>query len=699
MLLRAKPRCWLWGLLPLLLVGLLVAVGTKGVIEKDLEKRSTVALRAAGYGWAIAKFQGLDGRIQGQAPSDGERLKAVRLVENIWGVRVVTDKLSLSPVISPFSWSASHRKGRVKLRGYVPSSKVRKSIVGLVTAKFPNAKLDDKLKIANGVKDESKWFGQVSFGLSQLALMRTGDLNLSDDKFSLAGPAIDRAGYTLLQSLFKGALPLGLVQDSVSILPPLEEEYVFSANFDTKILLLEGLVGDAAFSNRLEQAASTRFPNIIINNKLILGSGAPKGWSEALMLSLLELSKLSAGTVTLQQRDVKIEGVADDETIARGVRSRVRSAYPTGYKVSDVITIKEPDVPLLSPFELSIFDDGSEVIIDGAIETKDKRQAILDAVRAKMPGRSIVDKSILARGAVPKFNQAILVGVASMVGLEHGRLILHGDTLSLSGIAPSAAAFKQYSNRPDGLPADIIWNNEVRYDGSEARAKAEAFAKIQAAAEASRVATADAKRKAAAFAKIQADAEASRRAASAKAASVRAKADADAKVAAEKEAAVEAQREVTSAQELAQRRNWLSRAETEKRLQDLYKESGAVNAKECQLLMNSIVRGSAIRFGVNSSVINPSSFDVLSKVQSVANKCTNTVIRIEGHTDSDGSGGYNLELSKRRARAVIAYLIGKNIPSQRLDAKGYGEKKPVASNGTASGKALNRRIEFIVFEN
>lgn len=157
--------------------------------------------------------------------------------------------------------------------------------------------------------------------------------------------------------------------------------------------------------------------------------------------------------------------------------------------------------------------------------------------------------------------------------------------------------------------------------------------------------------------------------------------------------------EVTSAQELAEKRNWLTPEQTEKRLDNLFKESGAVNAKECELLMNSIVRGSAINFGVNSSVIDPSSFTILQKVQSVADHCSNTVIRIEGHTDSDGSEGYNLELSKRRARAVISHLIDLGVPANRLDAKGYGEVKPVASNDNSNGKSLNRRIEFVVFEN
>ncbi len=115
--------------------------------------------------------------------------------------------------------------------------------------------------------------------------------------------------------------------------------------------------------------------------------------------------------------------------------------------------------------------------------------------------------------------------------------------------------------------------------------------------------------------------------------------------------------------------------------------------------MNSLVRGNAIRFSVNSSVITPSSYDILSKVHTVADRCTNTVIRVEGHTDKDGSDAYNLQLSKRRAQSVVNYLIKLGIPRTRLDTKGFGEKKPVASNRTQKGKALNRRIEFIVFEN
>ncbi len=74
-------------------------------------------------------------------------------------------------------------------------------------------------------------------------------------------------------------------------------------------------------------------------------------------------------------------------------------------------------------------------------------------------------------------------------------------------------------------------------------------------------------------------------------------------------------------------------------------------------------------------------------------------LRIEGYTDSIGSANKNTELSTKRANTVRIYLIQHfNIESHRLEAKGYGEANPIASNNTADGRAQNRRIEFVIMD-
>ena len=71
-------------------------------------------------------------------------------------------------------------------------------------------------------------------------------------------------------------------------------------------------------------------------------------------------------------------------------------------------------------------------------------------------------------------------------------------------------------------------------------------------------------------------------------------------------------------------------------------------------------------------------------------------ITIEGHTDSRGSTESNMELSKKRAESVLAYLESKGVPKDQLTAEGVGEARPIADNDTAAGRAMNRRVEIIV---
>jgi OOP family OmpA-OmpF porin len=68
------------------------------------------------------------------------------------------------------------------------------------------------------------------------------------------------------------------------------------------------------------------------------------------------------------------------------------------------------------------------------------------------------------------------------------------------------------------------------------------------------------------------------------------------------------------------------------------------------------------------------------------------MMRVEGHADSDASDEHNLDLSARRARVVLTYLIYKGVGEGRLEAVGFGEGAPVASNSTPEGRAANRRV-------
>jgi outer membrane protein OmpA-like peptidoglycan-associated protein len=108
------------------------------------------------------------------------------------------------------------------------------------------------------------------------------------------------------------------------------------------------------------------------------------------------------------------------------------------------------------------------------------------------------------------------------------------------------------------------------------------------------------------------------------------------------------------------------------------------------------VRLNNIFFETGKAVLMPESFTELDRVVKFLTDNPSIKIEIGGHTDNVGSAALNNDLSNRRAKAVTEYIMLKGIPANAISSKGYGFSKPVASNATADGKQLNRRVEFTI---
>ncbi len=104
-----------------------------------------------------------------------------------------------------------------------------------------------------------------------------------------------------------------------------------------------------------------------------------------------------------------------------------------------------------------------------------------------------------------------------------------------------------------------------------------------------------------------------------------------------------------------------------------------------------------IYYGTDQHTLTPEAKKTIdTTMYSIMSQTPDIIVEISSHTDSVGSSEYNQLLSQRRADAVVKYLTEKGIDSDRLIAKGYGEKRPIVSNKTEEGRALNRRTEFSV---
>jgi outer membrane protein OmpA-like peptidoglycan-associated protein len=103
-----------------------------------------------------------------------------------------------------------------------------------------------------------------------------------------------------------------------------------------------------------------------------------------------------------------------------------------------------------------------------------------------------------------------------------------------------------------------------------------------------------------------------------------------------------------------------------------------------------------VLFPSGQSVLLPAAMSSLDNVVTALKSTPDRNIMIEGHTDSVGQRTYNMDLSQKRAQSVRDYLVGHGLPAEIVRAQGVGPDRPIADNGTADGRANNRRVEIVV---
>lgn len=125
-------------------------------------------------------------------------------------------------------------------------------------------------------------------------------------------------------------------------------------------------------------------------------------------------------------------------------------------------------------------------------------------------------------------------------------------------------------------------------------------------------------------------------------------------------------------------------------------EGAPVDKRGCEI--RGTIRLEGVNFETNSDRLLPEANQVLNQAAAALRKYPDLVVEIAGHTDDQGDAAYNLGLSERRAETVRDYLIANGANPDSLSARGYGEREPSADNGTAAGRAENRRVELRIIE-
>ena len=685
-----------------------------------------------GFTQGRASFSDTAFSISGVAKSPAEYETAIDNLPNLTSGFELAEN-NIQPVgVSPYEWNASQDGKTVVLSGFAPGTAVRDRIEANAKENFPSATIDNQLKIAGG--ETAQYDPATGYSLDMLQRFISGKANMVDNNLAISGRAKSFEDYDAA-IVAAGNAPEG-VNLSANVLPPIVEPYRFSAvKADNKVTLSGYVQNENARVAAVESTKKSN-PGFTVVDELKIADGVPAGvtWASATGYGIRQLGTLNDGTMTVINGNYAISGNAPSIEVRDAAVADINAGLAGGLKLgSEAIVAPEPApapvppaAPVADPYRWSVSKTKSGVSVSGNVADQDDSDGIISIVKSSLGVSDVKDKQVIASGKPDSFDVVRRIVTNQVKRLEGGQGNIIGQTVSVNGRASSEAIANDINStianalpvgysgstniifpKPEPAPEPVVptadpyrWSVSKQTSGITVRGNV-----VDEAAKASVIAMVNKTLSGEAVDKQV--------------------------IAQGKPAGFDDARKLVSSQlkllEVGQGNvvgNTLSvsgRAKNEnlKNLVDKIVQkrlpagftgttnilfpkpepapvpvAPVVDADACQALITSAIDGQKILFETDKAVIKSESQGILDAIAKAAAECPAVRMEIGGHTDSRGRDAYNQELSEARANAVKAYLAKASMDTARLDAKGYGETQPIASNKNRDGRAQNRRIEF-----
>ncbi len=710
---RCNPSYWLLGLVPIAMLSWVAVQLEHEGIESDLGRRTQEALSRAGIDWAAPIFAGRDGVLTGKAADEAAPARALATIRDAWGVRIANNQAQLIELVDKFVWSADARgDGRVVVKGFVPNEDARKAVMSSAADVFPKAQIIDEMKLARGAPDRDAWVAGATFGLKQIAQLKRGNAELNALDLSVVGEAGTVQAYRGVRQALATAMPGGIKLAFEKIAPPTIDPYLWSAKSNGSQVVIGGFTPSEQARSNLGAGAKRLFTKAEVTDKSELASGAPEGFEKATLIALSQLSLLRSGAADIKGRDFTFSGEAADEAAAAAVRKTIKSDVPQNYKITEQIRYPKP-VQASAGYTISIVNDGTAIEVSGNVPSEAARAALVDAVKARFPGRTVTDKLQVVPGAPDGWQQCIIAGLAPLPRLTSGKTILIDRKLSVTGettnygaaqaipaevkaaVGQTCEAVTQIAFKGD-LTSNLTWravhddrgaltlDGEVPDDATRGRVveiaqslfpNARLTDQMKVVAAPAEAWLFVAERGLTQLAKLQ------------RGETTLAGTELFVKGMASSDAVAS---DVRSAVTLDLPKGFSGR----EAIEVMSAEQQA--ASTCQDMMRDATARGVLEFARAKADLTSESTQTLRELAEIAKECPAFNIEIEGHTDAEGTDERNQRLSDRRAQAVADFLAREGVNAGRMATVGHGASRPIADNATPEGRARNRRIEFVV---
>lgn len=712
---RCNPSYWLLGLIPIAMLSWIAVHFEQGNIEFDLSRRTAEALKRSGLEWANLRFVGRDAVLIGKAPEERDPLRALASIENVWGVRVVSDRSGLLDSVANYRWSAAWLgDGRVQLAGDVPSEDARRALISAARNAFQGATISDDMRLARGAIDRNAWVAGAIFAIRNLAGLKRGQASLAMLDLSIGGEARTADAYRDVREALAERRPSGLRLAREDITPPLVQPFTWGVRKSGSGIAISGFAPTDEDRQRIHGRAKALFRGMTIVDNSDLGNGAPQGWTKATVVALDQLAQLRLGDVAIEDQAMSFTGEAPDEQAAAAIRRTLKLEVPQNFKIVDRIRAPKAEIVLPSGgYVMGIVNNGSSLDLVGTVPSEAARGALIDAIKARFPGRQLNDKSQVAPGAPDGWQQCVVAGLASLPRLKTGKSILTDHRLAVSGNTDDYAAsqsvpadVKAAAGQTCETTTDIAFTGKMKTDLAwRATREPNGMVTIEGDApdDASRVHIVEIAQQIFAGSSVTDNMKIVGASSEPWSSAAHLGLEEMARLK-NGEVAISGKQFVIKGTAESDQLAGDIRSVLSTDLPPGFKSRDEITvmsaeeraADNCQTLMRQASAKGTINFARAKADLTSDSTDTLRDLAQIANACPTFKIQIEGHTDSEGTDERNQRLSDRRARAVADFLAQNGVDPRRLAAIGYGATRPIADNSTPEGRAKNRRIEFTV---
>jgi outer membrane protein OmpA-like peptidoglycan-associated protein len=570
------------------------------------------------------------------------------------------------------------------------------------------------MRLARGAIDRDAWLAGAVFSVRSLSGLKRGEAELAMLNLSIKGEAKTSDAYRDIRTALSKRRPAGIGLTREDIMPPAARPFVWNVKKSGAGIVLTGFAPSDDERARLGARAKSLFGAMAISDNVDIADGAPDGWGKAASVALDQLGRLRSGEASISDRELTFAGEAADEQTASAIRKTLKLDVPQNFRISDQIRFPRTDIALPSKgYVMGIVNDGATLDLVGMVPSEAARAALIDAVKARFPGRPVNDKSQVAPGAPDGWQQCVVAGLASLPRLKKGKSVLTDHKLDVSGETDDYAAsqsvpgdIKAAAGQTCDATTNIAFTGQMKTDLTwKATREANGMVTIEGEApdDASRLHLVEIAQQIYAGSSVTDNMKivgaASEPWSSA------------AHLGLEEMARLRNGEVSISGKELVIK----GAAESDQVANDIrsvlstdlppgFKSRDEINvmsveekaADSCQTLMRQTTAKGTINFERAKADLTSDSTQTLKDLAQIANECPSFSIQIEGHTDAEGTDERNQRLSDRRARAVADFLAQNGVEARRLTTVGYGASRPIADNATAEGRAKNRRIEFTV---